>query len=108
MPGEPRVTVNDVKAYLTGDYFRAAGVDEIASIEFLPANEAEERIDVAPGSYGGRILCMVDLRGSFTVRVPPEVQEKISEDGGTPYVSRMILIFDALTGNLLSEAAPPP
>lgn len=107
-PGEPRVTVRDVEAYVTHDYFGADGVDEIVSIEFLPAAVAEARIELGPGAYGGRLVCVVELRGSFPVRVPPDLSGQSTKTDQKLEAPGRILTFDALTGNLLSESIPPP
>jgi hypothetical protein len=107
-PGEPLITVSDVEAYVASGAGDVAVTDEIVSIEFLPAHVVEERIGAAPGAYAGRLLCVVDLRGSYNIGFPPEVQEKIREEDPTFEITRMIAIFDARTGNLLSQTLPPP
>lgn len=106
-PGEPRITVSDVEAYVASGAADVAGTEEIVSIEFLPADVVEERFHEAPGAYAGRFLCVVELRGSFPIGVPPDVQEELHKAGKKPEVPRMILIFDARTGNLLTSSPRP-
>lgn len=106
VPGEPRVTESDVEAYVASDAPDVVGTDEIVSIEFLPASEYESRVG-APGRYGGRLLCAVQLRGSFPVKVPRDVAEDLREAGTKLVAPQVTLIFDALTGNLLTTSYPP-
>ena len=76
------------------------------SIEFLPAAVVEQRFNKGPGAYGGRLLCVVVIEGTFSIRVPRELAEELRKAGKKPEAFRKRLILDALTGNLLTTSYP--
>jgi hypothetical protein len=101
LPGEPAYTEADVRAaFARGDIpSRHADLTAestvIERIEFMTAAEATTLLDDYIGQPPERLLCFVWLTGDFYVSGPP------SSGGFTGHSS--IMMFDALTGNSLSN-----
>lgn len=101
-------TEEDVRAFITsrsGRFGRVqvAGPYEIRSVIFLRATEALPRLGVTAGATGDQLICAATLHGTFTVPGP-----YVPGNGSTTNEkSRMILIFDARSGNLLEQIALP-
>ena len=90
-----RVTDQDIMMYVA----TAFEDSQVRSIEYLDASDVEVRLDAIPGAFGGRLLVVVRLEGTFPVQVPPEVNPIVANS--------TTLVFDALTGNQLAQSFPP-
>jgi hypothetical protein len=106
-PNEPAFTEDDVRAYVTkrggalGRRIRTDGPYQIDNILFLRSAEAPTRLGIRTGLEDDQLLCAATLRGTFIVTGPPSTE-------GREYIkSRLILLFDARTGNLLGQDALP-
>lgn len=96
--GEP-----EVRAYLganppLGARVSAAGPTTVKSVTFATNADTRRQRGHAPDTADARLICTVELAGSFTVTGPP----------GTKASTRpvAILFFDANTGNLLEVNVP--
>lgn len=106
-PDEPVFTEDDVRAYVIkrggalGRRIRTDGPYQIDSILFLRSAEAPARLGIRTGVEDDQLLCAALLKGTFVVTGPPSTQ-------GREFIkSRLILLFDARTGNLLGQDALP-
>lgn len=84
-----------------GRRIRTDGPYQIDSILFLRSAEAPARLGIRTGVEDDQLLCAALLKGTFIVTGPPLTQ-------GREFIkSRLILLFDARTGNLLGQDALP-
>ena len=93
---------DDVRAYLEAnppfDWDPTTPRPGIVSIQFLVARDAEAVIGRAVPRDAEDLLCIVTLRGVFIPRLPPDVTPV-----ATDAMSTVVVIFDAITGNLLGQ-----
>ena len=68
----------------------ATGVDNVT---FVLAGVAAKQLNTHVGVADGEIVCVVNIYGSFAVASGP--------DSGVKKFSKMVAVFDGLTGNLL-------
>lgn len=105
-PDQATFTEEEVRAFIAkrGGGFgkmRVAGPYEIESVIVLRSIEAPARLGVVAGGVNDQLLAAATLRGTFTVTGPPG-------PGAQVYTySKMVLVFDARTGNLLDQIALP-
>jgi hypothetical protein len=105
-PDRPTFSEDDVRAYIAKhgigpSRVRASGPYQIERVEFLRGSEAPSRLGVRVGVADDRLVCAATLQGTFTVLGPPA-------GGSQEYTkSKVILFFDARTGNLLGQDALP-
>jgi hypothetical protein len=97
--------VQDVIEYVNthqhGDSVGRGSAQTVERVEFVLRSSFPERYPVlhtyAPDDA---LLCVVTLRGMFRVSVPPTLREKFGDE--TSDIAYQV--FDAQTGNLLTEA----
>ena len=102
-PGQPAFDVADVTAFLEHHVFSfdakleaGKSVTEAATVEFITAREAAERLR-SELLESDRPIALVTLQGEFSV--PGGDDGKPLASGSTAYI-----VFDARTGNLLMES----
>ena len=105
-PSVPAFSPQDVRRYVDGNHpaHTAPGTTpSIQAVEFLTSNQVAARLNSTPleiGRPGGSLLCLVTLRGTFIVSSP-------AKGGRAVTLHRGYLVFDAHSGNLLTEALSP-
>lgn len=104
-PGQPVFTADDVMGYvlahgIQGMRFVSDGPNTVESVEFLSAREVNARLHTANGQPDDALLCLVIVRGNFTLFTPLA--------GRTQSFTIASLVFDARTGNILSQGLLPP
>lgn len=97
-PDEPAFDPEDVVAHIwsnpvegTGKVSASAPVD-VEKVEFMTARAASVRLGTTIEAPDDTLVCLVTLRGSFTVHGPQGIS--YTSDSG-------VRVYDAHTGNLL-------
>lgn len=106
-PATPAFTAQEVAAYVEAhpiaDRVGRETVVTVARVEFLPRRAFPRRYPhLRPLAPDEALLCVVTLRGTFRVPAPPPVRAQ-SHPRTTDIAWQ---VFDAHTGNLLTEAIP--
>lgn len=108
-PNQPTFTADDVRAYIAAAGIgpgkaRANGPYQIESIIFMTSGEARTRLDVRSGQPDPALLCIVTIRGTFTLSGPQNPR-----DGSVSVVTlhTLVQIYDAVTGNLIGTDGQP-
>lgn len=93
----PAFTVQDVS-----EYYRSRGsAATIERVEFVRRSEFPQRYpELHTYAPDDALLCVVTLRGTFPISVPPTLSGKVGGKTG----DTALHVFDARTGNLLTEA----
>jgi hypothetical protein len=81
----------------------SAGSETIVSVKFLTNQEANAQLNARTNFASGRLLCVVELRGTFTVSGPPIVNPAGVVVPRTSTTQSAFEVFDAHTGNLVEE-----
>jgi len=96
----PAFTTKDVEAYVATHQIlaraSASGPVVVEKVEFLPTQTVNERLKTTISQADGTLLCLVQLRGTFTAAVPPGAKGR--------RFAVAYRVFDARTGDLLVEA----
>lgn len=108
VPGQPTFTEEDVRTSIAANGLdlirvRAEGPYQIEQVMFLSYAEARTQAGIYVGVPDDRPLCLVTVRGTFTLTGPP-----VPGKGPTIQTfTTMTLIFDGITGNRLGERGQP-
>ncbi len=106
-PATPTFTTHEVaasvRAHPIADRVRPETAVTVARVEFLPRRAFPQRYpQLRPLAPDEALLCVATLRGTFRVPAPPLLRAQ-----GTPRTTDIAWqVFDAHTGNLLTEAVP--
>lgn len=106
-PTAPAFTAHEVAAYVhahpIADRISPETAVTVARVEFLPREAFPQRYPhLRPLAPDNALLCVVTLRGTFRVPTPPPVRAQ-----GNPRTTDIAWqVFDAHSGNLLTEAVP--
>ena len=106
-PATPAFTAHEVVSYVEthpiADRVGRETSVTVARVEFLPRRAFPRRYpQLRPLAPDEALLCVVTLRGTFRVPAPPPVRAQ-----GAPRTTDIAWqVFDARTGNLLTEAVP--
>ncbi len=105
----PTFTEGDVRQYVNshpvGGKISSQGTPVIEKIEFLTKKDLATRLPLGghvAGLSDDRLLCYVQLSGTFSVAAPPPV---VNRTPSSASVQKSMQLFDALTGNLLLTGA---
>ncbi len=104
-PATPAFTTQDVEAYVKaepiGPRVSRDSVVTIERIDFLPRRAFPQRYPyLRPLAAEDTLLCVVTLRGNFVAPAPPAIRAR----DGIKTTDTAYQVFDAHTGNLLTEA----
>ena len=99
-PSVPAFTADDARAYVAAHPIpQAQGRPySVTRVSFLSSGVVNTQLGVAAGVDDSRLLCVVELHGTFTM-------PKFPAGPPGPTVSTYYQLFDARTGNLLLETA---
>lgn len=102
----PSFTQQDARDYVSHVHtlFKITFVDQptITHIWFITSNDAAKLANEAPSNLGSRVVCYVELNGTFTVDTAPGISSP-----AVPTPHHAFIIFDAQTGNLLGAGTQP-
>lgn len=103
--GQAAFTAQEVIDYVRahgvqGVRFVSSGPVAVERVEFLASREVDARLHTEAGQAGDTLLCLVTVRGDFTLFTPIP--------GRTASFTLAELVFDARTGNLLQQGQAPP
>ena len=106
IPGAvPAFTAQDVTDWVNkhGTLWTTPGQVTVTSVEFLTAAQAvAETGGTLDGTEPSRPVCLVTVRGSYTLSGPPD---STGTGSNTATMSGAYLWFDAATGNFLEQDA---
>ena len=103
--GQAAFTAQDVIDFVLtqgvhGARIVSTGPVVVEKVEFLSGGAANARLHAEIGQANETLLCVVTVRGNFTLLGPMP--------GGDRAFTDAVLVFDARTGNLLQQGEAPP
>jgi len=103
-PNEPSFTEADVRDYFAQVYAGAGdSPPQIMDIEFMTVAALQRKLSQQFGLQrpDQALICYVELTGQFLNHYPPPLPGQDASPPPPPYVTHVVQVFDAHTGNYL-------